>query len=87
VTSYLLAPLNVPLEGSGIDGDDDVGGLHDGSHGAALGDAELVYGLDGDRCDEPGAVGVKLYVRDGFSAGDAGYAGRYLVACADLHGR
>jgi hypothetical protein len=30
---------------------------------------------------------VKLYVRDGFSAGDAGYAGRYLVACADLHGR
>jgi hypothetical protein len=40
-----------------------------------------------DRCDEPGAVGVKLSVRDGFSASDAGHAGRNLVACADLHGR
>jgi hypothetical protein len=76
VTSYLLAPLNVALQVSAVDGEDDVRGLDDGSHGAALGNAKLVYGLDGDRCDEPGAVGVKLYVRDGFSAGDAGYAGR-----------
>ena len=56
MTSCVLAPLNVPLEVSAVDGEDDVGGLDDGSHGAALGDAELVYGLDRDRCDEPGAL-------------------------------
>jgi hypothetical protein len=42
----------VPLEVSAVDGEDDVGGLDDGSHGAALGDAELVYSFDRDRCDE-----------------------------------
>ena len=86
MTSYVLAPPKVPLEVSAVDGEDDVRGLDDGRHGAALGDAELVYGFDRDRCDEPGAVGVKHYVRDGFSAGDAGHAGRDLVSCADLHG-
>ena len=48
MTSYALAPLNVPLEVSAVDAEDDVRRLDDGSHGAALGDAELVYGLDGD---------------------------------------
>jgi hypothetical protein len=76
----------MPLEVSAVDREDDVRGLDDGSDGAALRDAELAYGLDRDRCDEPGAVSVKHYVRDGFSARDAGHAGRDLVACADLHG-
>ena len=86
MTSYVSASPNVPLEVSAVDGEDDVGGLCDGSHGAALGDAELVYGLDRERGDESVAVGVKLYVRDDCSAGDAGHAGRDLVAGADLHG-
>ena len=36
----------MPLEVSAVDGEDDVRGLDDGRHGAALGDAELVYGFD-----------------------------------------
>jgi hypothetical protein len=75
----------LPLEGSAVHGKDDVRGLHDGSDGAALGDTELVYSLDRDGCDEPGAVGVKLHVGDRFPTGDIGHAGRDLVACADLH--
>ena len=78
--------LGPKLEELAFDGEDDVRGLDDGGHGAAFGDAELFHGLDRDRCNEPGAVGVQLDIGDGFPAVDAGDTGSDLVACADSHG-
>jgi len=41
VTSYIPSTERA-LEVSAVDGEDDVGGLNDRRHGAALSDAELV---------------------------------------------
>src|SRR5262249_39918588 len=65
--------------------DDHIGGLDHRGHRGSLGEAELVDGLDGDRCDQPLTVDVHRDIGDRLALGDAGDGPDELVPSAELH--
>src|SRR5580704_14698305 len=70
---------------SEVDGDDHVRGLDHRDDLAALGEAEVLNGLNGDRGHQAIAASVQFYVRDGFPHVDPGDPGGYLVTRAQRH--
>jgi 3-hydroxyisobutyrate dehydrogenase len=71
---------------SGVRGDDHVRGLDHRDDLAALGKAELLDGLHGDRGHQANAGCVHFHVGDGLPVVDADDSGWYLVPRAQRHG-
>jgi 3-hydroxyisobutyrate dehydrogenase len=71
---------------SGVRGDDHVRGLDHRDDLGALGEAEFLDGLHGDRGHQADAACVHFHVGDGLSVVDADDRGGYLVPRAQRHG-
>jgi hypothetical protein len=78
-------PLNGVGNSSGFNSEDDVRSFDKRGYGSAFDESQFLNCFHRDRCHEAHATGIKLHIRNRFSAVDTANAGRNLVACADLH--